>query len=202
MIAEFKKKSIAGAILAGGNAGRLGGIAKGTIELGNGVCIIEKMIKEFCQAGISDIVIIANDSGPYRNCGVNIIPDIRTGFGPVGGIEAALVHFEGKSDAVMFVPCDMPNITAKELLVLKEAFVETNNPVVFSRTTGFFWHPLCVVVHNGLREQISFAIDQGQRKIRDLWKQFNAEDVQFSDADAFLNINDFSDMESWQRVLK
>jgi molybdopterin-guanine dinucleotide biosynthesis protein A len=200
MIAELK--NISAAILAGGNASRLGGIAKGAIEVCSGVCIIERLIKELYAADINDIVIVANDSRPYRNCGVKIIPDIRTGCGPIGGVEAALVHFEGRCDAVMFVPCDMPNISYKELLALKEAFIETHKPVVFAKTTEFFWHPLCAVVHIGLKSTISAAIDSGQRTFRDLWYQMNAESVLFSGTEAFVNINDFADMENWQLALR
>jgi molybdopterin-guanine dinucleotide biosynthesis protein A len=202
MIEEKKKKNIAGAILAGGDASRLDGIAKGTIEVGGRVCIIECLIKEFFGAGINDLVIVANDARPYRNYGIKIIPDLRPGNGPIGGIEVALVHFEEKCDAVMFVPCDMPNITAKELLALKEAFVRTNNPVVFAQTAGFFWHPLCAVVHIGLKEMISSAIDDGQRAIRDIWQRINAKALRFSDTGAFMNINNFADMENWQKALK
>ena len=200
MIAELKKKNIAGAILAGGEAKRLDGVAKGTIEVRNSDCIIERLIKEFYTAGINDIVIVANDSRPYRNSGMKIIPDLRTGNGPIGGIESALVHFDGKCDAVLFVPCDMPNITAKEFIALKKAFVEKKNAVVFAETKGFFWHPLCAIVHIGLKEKISSAIDNNQRTIRDLWTQINAEAVQFSNTGVFVNINDFKDMENWQKT--
>ena len=195
-----KNKTIAAAILAGGNASRLGGVAKGTLNVGKGIYIVDRLIKELYESGISKVIIITNDSIPYLNCGVKIISDIRSGIGPLGGIEAALVYFENKFDAVMFVPCDMPNITAKELLALKQAFFETNNYVVFAETESFFWHPLCAVVHIGLKEYISFAVDHGQLKIRDLWKQFNAKTVQFLESNAFLNINDFEDLKKWQKV--
>jgi molybdopterin-guanine dinucleotide biosynthesis protein A len=191
---------ISAAILAGGNGSRLGGIAKGAIEVGNGVSIICKLIKELTKLDISDTVIVANDSEPYRNCGVKVIPDIRAGIGPMGGIEAGLAHFAGKSDAVMFVPCDMPNITAKEMSALKEEFVETESPVVFAETAGFFWHPLCAIVHNDLKENISSAIDQGQRKIRNVWQQVKAITVRFPDETAFFNINNPADMNKWRKA--
>ncbi len=194
-MAELKKKNISGAILAGGNASRLNGIAKGKIEAGDGSCIIERLIKQFHAAGINDIVIIANDSKLYQNYGVKVIPDLMTGNGPIGGIQAALVHYKKNTDAVMFVPCDMPKLTAKELLSLKEAFIKTNKPVVFAETPGFFWHPLCAVVHIGLIDIITSSIYNGQLKIRDLWQKIDAEPVPFSDCEAFLNINDFADME-------
>jgi molybdopterin-guanine dinucleotide biosynthesis protein A len=88
----------------------------------------------------------------------------------------------------MFVPCDKPNISAKEMLALNEAFFETK---------GFFWHPLCAVVHNGLKEEISSAIDRGQLKIRDVWQQVKAVSVPFANETAFFNINSSIDMDKW-----
>jgi len=199
---ERAGKHVAAAILAGGNARRLGGIAKGTLDRGGGVSIAGRLIKEIAASGIGDIVIVANDSRPYRSCGVNVISDIRTGIGPLGGIEAALVHFAGRADAVMCVPCDMPNLSAGEMSALQRAFVETEKPVVFAETAGFFWHPLCAVVHIGLQGQIASAIDCGMRKIRDVWRQVGAETVRFSQEDAFFNINEVAYLDRWRKAPK
>jgi molybdopterin-guanine dinucleotide biosynthesis protein A len=194
---ELDRLEIGGVILAGGEARRLSGIAKGTIDIGKGVSIVEQLINELKNAGINNIVIAANDSTPYLHFNLEVLPDIRKGIGPIGGIETGLVHFADKSDAVMFVPCDMPNITSKEMLALIEAFMETEKPVVFAHTAGFFSHPLCAVVHNQLKNQVSSAIDNGQRKVQDIWQQFNAETVPFDDESAFFNINNFEDMHKW-----
>ena len=104
-----KELEIGGVILAGGNANRLGGCAKGVIQVSKGFSIVEKLINEFLKTGIDTIVIAANDPAPYLHFGVEVISDIRPGIGPMGGIESGLMHFTGRFDAVMFVPCDMPN---------------------------------------------------------------------------------------------
>ncbi|MHC4636492.1 MAG: molybdenum cofactor guanylyltransferase [Planctomycetota bacterium] len=200
MIRKSKRCDIAGVILAGGNARRIGGVAKGTLKANNGVSIIERLIRELGCAGIDNLVIVANDPEPYQDCGVEIISDIRAGIGPMGGIESGLGHFTACSDAVMFVPCDLPNITAKEMFVLKEAFVESQARAVFAETTGFFYHPLCAVVHNGLSNEVAAAIDRGERKIRNVWRQVKAVRVFFDDETAFLNINTLTDMDKWRRT--
>ena len=194
---ELRNQRIAGVILAGGNSRRLSGIAKGAIELDSGSCIIERLIKELAAADVTDIVIVANDSKPYQKFGVKIISDIRVGLGPIGGIETGLDFFSGRCDAVMFVPCDMPNITAKELSELKSAFVKSDAGVVFAETSGFFYHPLCTVVHNDLADVISTAIDSGLRKIRDIWQSLGATTVRFDNENAFFNINSHTDIEHW-----
>jgi molybdopterin-guanine dinucleotide biosynthesis protein A len=202
MKCNSKKCVIAGAVLAGGNACRIGGIAKGALKVGDGVSIVERLINEMNHAGVSDIVIIANDPEPYQDYGVKIIADIRKGVGPIGGIEAGLVHFADRADAVMFVPCDTPNITAKEMLALNKPFIEAAAPVVFAETGDFFWHPLCAVVHNDLVKQVSSAIDCGERKIRKVWQQVKAITVQFPDETAFFNINNSADMDMWRKARK
>ncbi len=202
MIEKLMKQTIAAVILAGGNARRLDGIAKGTIEVGKGISIIERLIKELDKAGVNNIVIASDDSRPYQHCNVKVISDIRTGIGPIGGIESGLAYFADQSDAVMFIPCDMPNITAKEMLVLKKAFVESGAIAVFAETPGFFWHPLCAVVHNELRKEISASIDRGERKIQDVWQRVKAIRVQFSDETVFFNINSSADIDRWRKAEK
>lgn len=193
-----KELEIGGVILAGGNANRLGGCAKGVIQVSKGFSIVEKLINEFLKTGIDTIVIAANDPAPYLHFGVEVISDIRPGIGPMGGIESGLMHFTGRFDAVMFVPCDMPNITCREMSALKKAFIENKKPVVFAQTAGFFWHPLCTVVHSNIREQISSVIDSGQRKVQDIWRKLDVIKVQFDDEAAFFNINSFTDLDKWE----
>ncbi|MCK4752587.1 MAG: molybdenum cofactor guanylyltransferase [Planctomycetes bacterium] len=200
MTRKTKRDTVAGAILAGGNARRIGCIAKGTLKVHGNTSIIECLINEMRHAGINDIVIIANDSKPYQDYGVEIIADIRIGLGPMGGIESGLTHFAKRSDAVMFVPCDLPNITSQEILTLKKAFVKSEKPVVFAETAGFFWHPLCAVVHNDLRKKISVAVDNGEHKVRTVWQQVKAVAVQFADETAFFNINTLADMDKCRKA--
>ncbi|MBE9565194.1 MAG: nucleotidyltransferase family protein, partial [Proteobacteria bacterium] len=55
------------AVLAGGNSGRYGGCPKGLLRLPGGRSIIERTVSVIASAGISDIVICANDPPPYRH---------------------------------------------------------------------------------------------------------------------------------------
>lgn len=197
MIEKPKTSTISAAILAGGNGRRLNGVAKGTIKVG-GVSIVQRLIAQLSCAGVDNIVIIANEPAPYSCFALEVVADIRYGIGPMGGIETGLRYFADHSNAVMFIPCDLPNISAKEILALKQAFISTDWPVVFAETSDFFWHPLCAVVHNGLLETISDAIDAGRRKIRDVWKQTGAARVRFDDEEAFFNINSLTDLHEWQ----
>jgi molybdopterin-guanine dinucleotide biosynthesis protein A len=174
MLTKPKQFNIKGAILAGGKATRMGGVAKGMLADESGQPIIARLINQMHVAGISDIVIAANDPNPYMDLNVQTVPDLKKGMGPIAGIAAVLKHFKDQCDGVMFIPCDVPNITARELIALKEVFIHSTEKVVFAETDEFFWHPLCAVVHNDLADQVVLALNLGQRKVGQLWRQLRA----------------------------
>lgn len=185
------------AILAGGNARRLGGVQKGLLAAAAGVTIIERLILLLRGSGLADIVIIANDAAPYAGCGCEILPDLRLGHGPLGGIEAALTRSSLVAEATLFLPCDLPAITAGEIGGLLAAFRQSAARIVYAQT-GAFSHPLCSVVHNGCLPQVSAAIECGERKVSRLWQQLGALGVPFANERAFFNVNTSSDLASWQ----
>jgi molybdenum cofactor guanylyltransferase len=196
-----EKSRLAAAILAGGKAKRLGGIAKGAIDVG-GVSFAQRLIDQLAQVNVGDVRIVANDPSPYLGCGVEIIGDRRRGHGPLGGIEAALLELTGRADATVLVPCDTPGLTATELGRLIDAFAVADAPGVCARTGEFFWHPLCAVVHNDLAPQISAAIDAQTRSVQKLWRTLGVEPVDFDDDAPFVNINtpeDLADYEAGRR---
>ena len=185
---------LAAAVLAGGRATRLGGVAKGAIDAG-GVSVVGRLIDELRQAGAGEVLIVANDPEPYRACDVEIIPDRRPGHGPLGGIEAALLELTGRADATVLAPCDTPHLTASEFRRLIDAF---ESPGVCARTREFFWHPLCAVVHNDLAPHIAAAIDAGKRSVQELWREIGVKPVDFDDDTPFININTPEDLADYQ----
>ena len=187
---------LGGAILAGGRARRLGGIDKGALRDPGGATIIERLIERLVAAGIDEIVIVG-DPARHAACGREVIADLRPGMGPLGGIEAALAHFTGAAEAVVFLPCDMPAATAEVIGHLMDVFAAGDSPVVCAETGDFFWHPLCAVVHNGIMSQVSDAIDRGRRSVQELWRRLGAAAVHFEDETAFFNVNTPADVDSW-----
>jgi len=198
MMQTFQNYTISGAILAGGEARRLGRVAKGALEVRPGVSMARRLVREFARADISDTIIVTNDPNAYAGCGCESVPDIRRGIGPLGGIEAALSHFNGRCDATLFVPCDLPLFGVGEAVALVEAFTSGAAPLVFAHTGVFFGHPLCAVIHNDLLPQIAAAIDDGDRALRGVWERVGAQAVYFDDEVPFLNINTPEDLEKWR----
>ena len=190
------ENNIASVILAGGNASRLGHIPKGKLRLSSGTSIIQRLIDQLTIAGIDDIAISTNNTEEYAVFGKTIIPDNRRGVGPLAGVEAGLGFFSD-FDAVIFIPCDLPAITDREISALIDCFSSELVPVAYVQTDEFFYHPLCAVVHTDVSQSISLAIDNGTRRPLRLWQQLNGKPLRFPSDKPFFNINSFTDLELW-----
>ena len=199
MLIETARNRICAAILAGGKARRMGRIPKGILKTSDGTCIVQRLIIELQKAGAEEIVIVANNPIPYRHFGIQIIPDIRMDVGPLGGIEAGLRYFAGRCHAVLFMPCDLPAITATEISYLVEASGTTDSPITFAMTRDFVKHPLCAIVQTDLLQNICTAIDSGVRSVGLLWSQLGAGTAYFDNANAFINLNTPGDLHNFKQ---
>ncbi|HWG54090.1 MAG TPA: molybdenum cofactor guanylyltransferase [Gemmatimonadaceae bacterium] len=110
----------AGVILAGGQASRYGGRAKGLERVG-GVRVIDRVARAL--AAVTDrLLLVAND--PAASSWLPDVPvagDVYPGSGSLGGIHAALVHAHAPAIVVAW---DMPFVPAgllAELRTLGEA---------------------------------------------------------------------------------
>ena len=197
MTTKRKALTVAGAILAGGKASRLGGEPKGLPGAGPESSVIENEIRELSAAGINNILIVTNDPEPYRTLKREVIMDLRPGLGPLGGIEAALSYYSGRFDVTFILPCDLPGITAREITSLLTGFMEAEASVAVAVSERFSWEPLCAVVNNDVLPAISKAIDEGKRKVREVWKDLGVVLVHFPDPAPFFNVNTPADLTRW-----
>lgn len=94
----------AGAIVAGGSAARLGGIAKGLIAV-DGEPVVARTAR-LLRGLFDEVLLSANDPGPYATLGVPIVADRLPGKGAPGGLHALLSA--ARADWLFVVACDMP----------------------------------------------------------------------------------------------
>jgi molybdopterin-guanine dinucleotide biosynthesis protein A len=188
---------IAGAILAGGKARRMGGIPKGMLHTAGRLSLVERLVVHMMRCGMDEIVIAASDARPYTRVGCAVVPDRRTDAGPLAGIEAALLHCAGRYDAVLCLPCDLPALSWKEISALVTAFADTKGSLVFAQTQGSENHPLCAVVPTNMLDRVSAALDRDERGVHNLWLQLEGIAVPFDNPNAFANLNSPDDLEAW-----
>lgn len=103
-----------GALVAGGRATRLGGVAKGLLRAG-GEPIAARSLRLFGEL-FAGALVVANDPAPYASLGVPVVPDLVRGKGAPGGIHAAL---SASPTAWIFAAgCDMPFLSREGILLL------------------------------------------------------------------------------------
>jgi molybdopterin-guanine dinucleotide biosynthesis protein A len=146
------------------------------------------LVTEVRAVGVTDVLLVANDPEAYRDVGLPTVPDLRSGLGPLAGIEAALTHFQDR-EGLLLLACDLPSITRSEIAVLLTAFHQNGRRLVVARTGSSFWHPLCSVVHNGLCKAVTAALDEGRLSVHRLWEALGAKSVDFADETPFTNVN-------------
>jgi molybdopterin-guanine dinucleotide biosynthesis protein A len=190
---------IAAAILAGGAASRLGGIAKGLLVDAENTLLIQRLIGELAIAGVKEVVLSVNDPQPYLQFGKPLIADLHPGSGPLGGIEAVLDHLNGCCDAVLFLPCDLPNLSANEIAVLIKAHESWPGRIVFIRNSDHD-HALCAVIPVELLGVVSAAIQRGENGVGRLWRKCGAVAVPIDNSLSLLNLNTPADLHRWRKA--
>lgn len=112
-----------GIILSGGKSSRMG-TNKCLLKKNNKTFIdlqIEKL-KPFC----SEIYISTSQKNTYNY--KNIIVDNYSEIGAISGIYSSLKQI--KTDLAIFLPCDMPNLSAKAIEKLSDSFNNSYDAVI------------------------------------------------------------------------
>lgn len=95
---------LSAAILTGGKGRRMGGAAKGLLEV-DGVRIVERQLAVL-RLLVAEVFLVGGDPGPYAYLGLPVVPDAIAGKGAPGGVHAALAH--AAKPWVFCLACDMP----------------------------------------------------------------------------------------------
>jgi molybdopterin-guanine dinucleotide biosynthesis protein A len=190
----------AAAILAGGQARRLGGVSKPLLSVG-GRRIVDRQI-EVLRPLFDTIVLVTAEPAAFadlRDAGVDVVSDrVGPGWGPLAGVDAALAWLPREVRAVVCVAGDMPFLAPSILRRLRDA--PAAQAVVPRRTTGP--EPLCARYDRRLTDAIANALAQGTRALH-LFLESLA-DVSWIDEDelrrldpalrTFTNINTAADL--------
>jgi len=149
-----------GVILAGGEARRYGGAAKG-LECVGGRRIIDR-VAQVLAAAADDLLLVANnpDAAAWLP-GVPVAADLRPGNGSLGGIHAALTR---AARPVLVVAWDMPFVPAALLGALRALGRGADVAVPESSSTRGV-EPLCAYYDPACLGPIERHLDAGDRRV-------------------------------------
>ena len=162
------------AILAGGQARRLGGADKSALEVA-GRSILARQLAVL-RPLTPHILIVTNGVERYRAAGVPVAKDCIEGAGALGGIYTALV--EAPTDRVLVMACDMPFLTAPFLTRLA-SLGDGADAVIPRDARGR--HPLCAAWSRRAAPHLRACLDAGRLRVLDALEGL---DVREMDPDA------------------
>jgi molybdenum cofactor guanylyltransferase len=180
---------ISAAILAGGQASRLGGIAKGLIPV-DGKPIIAR-IAEIIAPFVGEIIIISNDTMSYEFLGLPVFPDDAAGGGPLQGILTALRNIS--CNRLLVVPCDMPFITEEAIRILI-AYAPQADAVIPSSVKGL--EPLFAIYSKACLDPAHRSLHSGNHRVVSFLHEVKTVYIpaeKFNDS-IWFNINNPSDL--------
>jgi molybdenum cofactor guanylyltransferase len=149
------------AILAGGQAQRLGGCRKSGLHLGR-AAILDQQVNVL-RAVVDRLVIVAGDEAPFRSCGVPIVRDLVPGAGPLGAIYTAIQS--APTDRTLVVACDMPFLSAPFLAHL--VAVGSDVDIAIPRTASGY-EPLCATYSRRCAGPLEQLLEAKRFKVTDV----------------------------------
>lgn len=194
---------LSGAILAGGRATRLGGVAKGLLDVG-GRRMIDRVASALAPV-VDSIVLVANapDAASWLPT-ARVVADVLEGGGSAAGVHAAL---RATGQPTIVVAWDLPFVTAALLRALAAAAgPECDAVVPAGRRPGEF-EPLCAWYGPRCATAIEAEWETGDRSLHGLLRRVSTIVVP-SDAVAaigsaerlFFNVNSEVDLVEARRL--
>ena len=187
---------VAGAIIAGGPAKRLGGVAKPFLQVG-GRAIAERQLDLLRGAALVRVFVVANDPLPWAALAVDVVPDRIGGRGPLGGVHAALTA-AADCDAVVCLAGDLPFVEPALLAALRDRAPEAD--AVAPRSARGI-EPLCARYARALLPVIDARVRAGELAIHELLEQRRVDWIAEADLAAldpdgrsFFNVNTSEDL--------
>jgi len=158
----MKSGGAGGAVLAGGAARRYGGTPKGLLTVG-GRRILDRVVDAVQAVTGSPPLLIANapDAATWRT-DLRTLPDVRPGFGTLGGIYTAVT---ATAAPVLCVAWDMPFVPPALLSALLDRMASAEYDAVLPESAGRRGlEPLCAVYGPACAPAIAQRLEQGDLK--------------------------------------
>ncbi len=209
MIVENGSNNIAGVILAGGLASRMGGGDKSLNSLGKKT-ILESVIDRLSPQ-VTAIVLNANgDPLRFSKYKIPVVQDETNGFlGPLAGVLSGLDWaYENGFNQIVTVAADTPFFPTTLVKTLRAALSNSGSQIALAATNKKnsirnVRHPTFGLWPVNLRGDLRNSLSLGVRKVVEWTEKHHHVEALFDIelGDPFFNVNTFEDLETARRKI-
>jgi len=189
-----------GIILAGGKSQRMGK-NKAFIDSG-GIPLFERVYRVFKEI-FSEIIIVANDAGPFERYEAILQMDIISDKGAIGGLYTGLFH--SSNYHAFCSACDMPLLNPH---VIKYMADKRDSYDVIVPKTHDGLHPLHAIYSKRCLNPMRQLFDGGDLRIVNFFHQVRVkyiEEIEIREFDphmrSLINVNTEEEMEAVRKIL-
>jgi len=179
--------ALVGVVLCGGASRRMGR-DKALVPVG-GVPMAQRVADALRHAGCEPVVVVGGDGAALRDLGMQVVPDLHPGEGPLGGLITALRSFAHAS-AVVVVACDLPWLGAGSISSVVAAMAPQVEAAV-GRTDRV--QPLVGAWRPSALPLLEAAFAAGERRLRAVLHDLHAAMVDLPEAE-LANVNTPDDL--------
>jgi molybdopterin-guanine dinucleotide biosynthesis protein A len=175
-----------GVVLVGGVSKRMG-TDKASIVF-DSLTLLDRAVSVLFDVFTTVVV----SGGGLAARGIDVLPDLVPGLGPLGGLDTAYRATDGR--AVFLLAVDMPFVDAATVSAIAEPPVtgmSVRVPLAAGRR-----QPLCAVYGAGLGPVVRDRIEAGNRSMESLLAAVDPEEITGFDDDLFTNVNTQADLEA------
>lgn len=199
----MSKPNLAGVVLAGGRATRMGGGDKPLLEIG-GRTILARVLERIARPHMPVVLNANEDTARFATFDLPVVADAMADYpGPLAGILAGLDWAAGNTgaDLLLSVPGDCPFIPHDLAGRLIEARDKAGTPFACAASGGWT-HPVIGLWPLAMRDDLRQALAGGERKIDRFTGRFGCAPAEWpiGTCDPFFNVNTPEELAEAERL--
>jgi molybdopterin-guanine dinucleotide biosynthesis protein A len=191
----FANFAFSAVLLAGGKSSRMGRDKAGIVV--GGRPLWQRQLDILRRLGPAELFISGKPDGPYAGAGVEIVPDLTPGRGPLSGLEASFRR--AAHPLVLVLAIDLPAMTV-EFLSRLLSFVGAGDAGVIPRLDGRF-EPLAAIYSRSCLPIVQECLRGGDFSMQGFVREALARQLATPwelppvDAACFFNVNTPADLD-------
>jgi molybdopterin-guanine dinucleotide biosynthesis protein A len=136
--------------------------------------LVESIAQSVGEAAGS-VALVGRTSIP-EIANIECLPDLRTGLGPLSGVETALVSARGELNLI--VACDLPLLESEWLKLLLKSAEARHAKCLVATDSNARVHPLCGVYRADCLAAVQQALDNGRLRLMEMLEELGAEHLE------------------------